>query len=354
MKTRTILGAWGRILCGHTPVLSIEVTRECPLTCPGCYAYGESHLGGAMLLRQVADYRGQDLVDGILRLIDRYRPMHVSLVGGEPLVRFRELTVLLPLLAARRIYTQVVTSAVRPIPQEWRGIHRLEIAVSVDGLQPEHDQRRKPATYERILKHIQGHVITVHCTITRQMTERPGYLGEFLQFWSAKPEVRKIWLSIYTPQKGETSYDVLPQSARASVLAELLQLHGRFPKLELPKSVLEVYRTPPQSPDKCPFARTTRSVTADLRRAITPCQFGGDPDCSQCGCIASAGFEAMVRHRLPLGIRLGAIFEISCSIGRWMNSLRPGRRWESSETGPGPLVSIPEAAKRAADNPSVI
>jgi len=27
---------------------------------------------------------------------------------------------------------------------------RLNVVVSIDGLQPEHDERRKPATYERI------------------------------------------------------------------------------------------------------------------------------------------------------------------------------------------------------------
>src|SRR5512137_1698233 len=129
------------------PSLSIEITRECPLKCPGCYAFGDDHLGGSLLLKQVRDYRGQDLVDGVLSLVDEYRPLHVSLVGGEPLVRYRELSMLLPLLAARGIGTQVVTSAVRAIPEEWRLVPKLSIVVSIDGLQPEHDARRTPATY---------------------------------------------------------------------------------------------------------------------------------------------------------------------------------------------------------------
>jgi hypothetical protein len=37
---------------------------------------------------------------------------------------------------------------------------------SIDGLQPEHDERRRLATYDRNLKHIQGHHIMVHCTVT--------------------------------------------------------------------------------------------------------------------------------------------------------------------------------------------
>jgi hypothetical protein len=39
MKHGNILPAWGRILRGSYPTLSIEITRECPLRCPGCYAY---------------------------------------------------------------------------------------------------------------------------------------------------------------------------------------------------------------------------------------------------------------------------------------------------------------------------
>src|SRR5712671_664468 len=120
-----VLTAWGRILAGYQPALSIEITRECPLQCPGCYAYGDDHLGGQITLREVSDYKGQELVDGIIGLIDRHRPLHVSLVGGEPLVRYRELNILLPIMAQRGIYTQVVTSAVREIPAEWRTLDRL-------------------------------------------------------------------------------------------------------------------------------------------------------------------------------------------------------------------------------------
>ena len=160
--------AWGRILSGRAPNLSIEITRECPLRCPGCYAFGDDHLGGDVTLREVADYKGDALVQRMLQLIDEHKPVHLSIVGGEPLVRFRELNTLLPILAARGLHTQLVTSAVRPIPIEWARLPRLQIVVSIDGLQPEHDERRKPATYDRILKHIAGQQITVHCTVTRQ------------------------------------------------------------------------------------------------------------------------------------------------------------------------------------------
>jgi MoaA/NifB/PqqE/SkfB family radical SAM enzyme len=318
-----IISAWGRILTGYTPAMSIEITRECPLRCPGCYAYGDDHLGGEINLREVRDFKGQELIDGVLALVEKHRPLHLSIVGGEPLVRYRELNTLLPILAARGIHVQLVTSAVREIPREWHGLPRFTISVSVDGLQPEHDERRKPATYERILKNIVGHQITVHCTVTRQQIHRPGYLEDFLKFWSAKQEVRKIWMSLYTPQVGEISAERLTPQDRKRAVADLLALRVKYAKLEAPLGLLGVYADPPSSPDECVFARTTMTVSADLTTKITPCQFGGTPDCSNCGCIASAGLAAVARHHVWGFIPVGSIFAGSVKVGEQVRRLRP-------------------------------
>jgi MoaA/NifB/PqqE/SkfB family radical SAM enzyme len=318
-----IISAWGRILNGYTPALSIEITRECPLRCPGCYAYGDDHLGGGVTLREVRDFKGQELIDKFMAVVDHHRPLHVSIVGGEPLVRYRELGVILPELAKRRIHAQLVTSAVREIPKEWRGLFRLSIVVSIDGLQPEHDKRRTPATYDRILKHIEGHRITVHCTITRQQVNRAGYIEEFLRIWSERREVEKIWISLYTPQIGEISEERLRPDDRARVVDDLMALRVRFPKLALPQGLIEVYAEPPTSPDDCVFARTTTVLSADLKTRVEPCQYGGAPDCSQCGCIASAGLAAVARHQIFGFIPVGMIFNGSLKVGERMRRIRP-------------------------------
>jgi MoaA/NifB/PqqE/SkfB family radical SAM enzyme len=310
-----VLRAWGRILAGYRPNLSIEITRECPLRCPGCYAYGDDHLGGVTTLRDVRDLKGQALVDGVLALIARHKPLHVSLVGGEPLVRRRELDVLLPLLAARGLYTQLVTSAVAPIPAAWAALPRLQLCVSIDGLTAEHDVRRAPATYARILKHIEGHRITVHCTVTRQQASRDGYLDEFLATWSANPHVRTIWVSLYTPQVGEQSAECLTPEDRARAIATLRASRGRYPKLQMPEGLIAALAAPPASPTECIFAQTTECVSADLTTRVTPCQFGGTPDCARCGCMASAGLAAVGRHRLPGGLRVESIFRASFAVG---------------------------------------
>lgn len=322
MKVTEILSGWKNILAGRAPSLSIEITKECPLSCPGCYAYGDEHLGGNVLLNQVSDYKGQDLVNRFMGIVDRYQPLHVSIVGGEPLVRFRELNEILPQLNVRGIRTHVVTSAVRPIPPEWRKYNQLLMVVSIDGLAPEHDVRRKPATYERILKNIEGHQITIHCTITRQMTERPGYIRDFMDFWCSRPETGKIWFSLFTPQIGENSYEILPAATRAQVVRELLEIRDLYPKLGMTRATIEGYLSPPAKPAECIFANTTRTITADLKSRVSPCQFGGNPDCSQCGCIASAGLNSIGKMKLPGGISVGWLYEQSLRVGTRVAAMR--------------------------------
>ncbi len=317
-----IITAWGRILRGYRPALSIEITRECPLRCPGCYAYGDEHLGGDVTLRQVTDFKGQELVNRVLAIVDEEKPIHISIVGGEPLVRYRELDQILPKLSERGMFVQVVTSAVRPIPIKWAEIPRLQISVSIDGLQPEHDARRTPATYDRILKHIKGHQVTVHCTVTRQQVQRDGYLEEFVDYWSRNESCRQIWVSLYTPQIGEVADEILLPEDRERVIAALMTLRTKYEKLAMPEGLVKQYAAPPLDPDECIFAQTTSCISADFEHRITPCQFGGTPDCAQCGCMASAALAAVGAHRLPGGVRVGAIFETSLRIGRSVRARR--------------------------------
>src|SRR3974390_393377 len=119
MKKSEVIRAWLRILAGRAPSLSIEITKECPLRCPGCYAFDEAHLGGKSRLRELSDFKGDELVAGVLAVVDEYKPLHVSLVGGDPMVRYSELETMIEELDRRGIHTQIVTSAFRVIPGEW-------------------------------------------------------------------------------------------------------------------------------------------------------------------------------------------------------------------------------------------
>lgn len=103
MDLKPILQTWGRVLVGKVPTLSIEITRECPLRCPGCYAYEENHLGDRGL-RSLSDFKGKELIDRVLALVEEHHLLHLSIVGGDPLVRYRELDVILPRLAEKGIH----------------------------------------------------------------------------------------------------------------------------------------------------------------------------------------------------------------------------------------------------------
>lgn len=312
-------------------MMSIEITRECPLSCPGCYAYGDSHLGGETTLRELSDFRGDALVDGVLDLVRRHKPMHVSLVGGEPMVRHRELSRILPALSAMDVFTMVVTSGVIAVPQEWMQIPRLRVTVSVDGLPEHHDERRKPATYERILKNVAGRSINVHWVITRPMLSRASYLEEYVAFWNARPEVDHIWVSLYSPQIGEESAERLLPEDRELVARELPRLRKTYRKLLLPEGMGRAFVSPPKNPEDCLFSKMSTNYSADLRTHVEPCVFGGTPDCSQCGCSISSALHWIRDVKIAGPVRVGHMVKSSLAVGSVVRKLRGERetpnRW---------------------------
>jgi organic radical activating enzyme len=323
MKALDLFQSWYIILKGRKPLLSIEITWVCPLRCPGRYSFDEAHLSGhGVTLFVLSDLKQGALVEGVLKLVNEYRPMYVSLVGGDPLVGYRELEKILPKLEERGIYVQLVTGGFRPIPEHWTMFSRLDIVVSVDGLQPDQEQRWKPAPYERILQNIRGGQATIHCTITVQMVKQRNYFRDFLAFWSQRPEVKRIWMSIFAPQQDAVGSEILTALERVQVIEELGRLRMQLPLLDMNESVLSEYLNPPSSPEERTFARTTQFITADLTTRITPCQFGGKPDRTQCGCMASMDLAAVSHLEIIPGINIGNLYHVSERFGNGFGKLR--------------------------------
>ncbi|HET9304600.1 MAG TPA: radical SAM protein [Candidatus Sulfotelmatobacter sp.] len=346
LGARDLARAWWRVLSGHVPMMSIEITRECPLSCPGCYAYGDSHLGGEKTLRELSDFRGDALVNGVLGLVRRHKPMHVSLVGGEPLIRHRELNRILPALSSMGVFAMAVTSGVIAIPREWMEIPRFRVAVSVDGLPEHHNERRKPATYERILQNIAGRSINVHWVITRPMLKRAAYLEEYVAFWNARPEVDHIWVSLYSPQVGEESPERLMPEDRERVALELPHLRKKYSKLLLPEGMARAFVNPPKSPEYCLFSKMSINFSADLRTHVEPCVFGGTPDCSQCGCSISSALHWIRDEKIVGPLRVGHMVRSSLAVGTSVRKMRGERdeadRWRGVRImgDKSPLVQI--------------
>ncbi len=344
IKPLELISAWWGILRGRAPLLSIEITRECPLQCPGCYAYNDEHLGGGATLRQLSDFRGDALVEGVLGLVRQHRPVHVSLVGGEPLMRKPELERILPALSEMGIFTLLVTSAVAPFPAEWMRIPRLKVTVSVDGLPEHHDVRRAPATYERILRNVEGRKINVHLTVTRPMVQTAGYLHEYFAFWSARPEVDRIWVSTYTPQVDERTPEMLTATERRELIEDMAGWRARFPKVLMNPHIAEAFAQPPQNPGECVFARMSLNYSADLKTRVEPCIFGGKPDCAQCGCVSSVGLHSLRAIKLAGPLKIGHLVGGSMRIGslasRLRRSVTPSRWQDNPPSKPAKFTQI--------------
>jgi hypothetical protein len=147
--------------------------------------------------------------------------------------------------------------------------------------------------------------------------KRPGYLREFLEFWTPRPEIRRVWFSLFTPQAGDRLPEMLLPTERERAVADMLALRQLFPKLDMAEGTIRQFSTPPKSPDDCVFALTTATLSADLATRVTPCQFGGAPDCASCGCVASMGLAAVAAHRWGGIVPVGRLFDASVKIGRW-------------------------------------
>jgi hypothetical protein len=230
------------------------------------------------------------------------------------------------------------------IPQEWMKIPRLRVAVSVDGLPEHHDERRKPATYERILNNIAGRSINVHWVITRPMLSRSSYLEEYVGFWNARPQVDHIWVSLYSPQVGEQSAERLTEEDRVRVAQELPRLRRVYPKLLVSDGMMRAFVTPPSSPDDCLFSKMSTNYSADLQTRVEPCVFGGNPDCSQCGCSISSALHWIRGVQIAGPLQVGHLVRSTLRVGSAVRSLRGeadgAERWQKGARLVGEKTSL--------------
>jgi len=212
------------------------------------------------------------------------------------------------------------------------------VAVAIDGLPEHHDRRRKPATYARILENIRGLEVNIHWTITGPMMKRPGYLEEYVAFWQARPEVKRIWVSLYSPQQGEHTLEMLTLEERHQVARELPHLREVYPKLLMSPGIAQAFLEPPRNPQECLFSTMSTNYSADLTTRVEPCIFGGTPDCSQCGCVVSSGLHHVQAIKLAGLVKIGQLVRASTAIGSVVNRLRSNSvipsRWSGLRQSP--------------------
>ena len=67
---------WGRILGASGP--SCELNQGVSTPVSGCYAYEPGHLNDGRSIVSLTRWRGEELVERVLGLVRRFRPLHVS------------------------------------------------------------------------------------------------------------------------------------------------------------------------------------------------------------------------------------------------------------------------------------
>ena len=108
----------------------------------------------------------------------------------------------------------------------------------------------------------------------------------------------------------------MTSSERERAISDMIALRRCYSKIDMLEGLIREFASPPSSPAECTFAQTTHTISADLKTQIVPCQFGGDPDCSQCGCVASMGLAAIGNYRLAGVLPVRRIFWTSIRVGQ--------------------------------------
>src|SRR5262249_47592020 len=87
----------------------------------------------------------------------------------------------------------------------------------------------------------------------------------------------------------------------------------------------KAFASPPADPSRCVFSRVSVNYSADLKTQVQPCFFGGQPDCSQCGCAVTGGLHWIGSTRLFGPLRASHLMEASMAVGSMMARAERGR-----------------------------
>ena len=214
---RGLVSAWGRILRRLHPGAFHRDHPGVPAAVPGLLRLRRRAPAAARRrCAQLGDYKGDELVERTLALVREHRPLHLSIIGGEPLVRFRELDEILPacwppghLHAGRHQRRAADPGRVGRDPEaEDRGVDRRPAARTRCAARAG-DLRADPEAHRGGADHraLHGHA-PAGAAARLPARVRAHVVG-------GARVTRQIWVSLYTPQIGEVSEERLTPELRA-------------------------------------------------------------------------------------------------------------------------------------------
>ena len=73
------------------------------------------------------------------------------------------------------------------------------------------------------------------------------------------------------------------------------------------------------------FSKMSMNYSADLKTHVEPCVFGGNPDCSQCGCSISSTLHWVRDIKVAGPLRVGHLVQGSLAVGTAVKKIRGDR-----------------------------
>jgi radical SAM protein with 4Fe4S-binding SPASM domain len=183
--------------------ISFKLTNRCDLRCSHCYQWGDNGYHRSLPRADVTQDLPLALIADVLEATRAIRS-NVFLWGGEPLV-YRHWAGLVDLLAGDERWTSLCTNGTL-ITQRLESLCRisrqLELSISIDGFQREHDALRGEGAFDRTMSGLGALVaarqagafrgeITVNCVIGDALCPR---LCEMVAFLEAEG-VETVYLS---------------------------------------------------------------------------------------------------------------------------------------------------------------
>lgn len=267
---------------GRYPVVVVNVTNHCNLTCEHCFIFRDGNPNEApKSIRQ--EMTPESMLETLRALRERHGITGALWMGGEPLLKPDLLAAGIPLFQQNTI----TTNGTVPLRDFGRNVLYV---VSLDGPEDLNDAIRGEGCYRRVMRNLSSipddfaTPVQVQCVITRRNQHRLEELVEAVQATQAD------WMtfSFYVPRAVDKSPDAWETvEERAWAVREVQRLkreHGGFVRNSSLTLELMMPGNAKRVTDACPAHDLILPLYLEGDHFTTPfCCYGNDVDCDRCG-----------------------------------------------------------------------
>lgn len=267
---------------GHYPLVVVNVTNHCNLTCEHCFIFRDGNPNEApKSIRE--EMSPESMLETLRGLRDRHGITVALWMGGEPLLKPRVLADGIRLFA----HNTIVTNGTVPLIDFGPAVLYV---VSLDGPEDLNDAIRGEGCYRRVTRNLSNlphgfsTPVQVQCVVTRRNQHRLQELVETVRTTQAH------WMtfSFYVPRATDTSPDAWATvEERVWAVREVQRLKEKYAGFVRNSRLSLELMLPPHArrvTDACPAHDAILPLYLEGDHFTTPfCCYGNDVDCDRCG-----------------------------------------------------------------------